>query len=311
LYDLALKPIIRISLVQEDASTLLEAKHVITTRKLKASFGLDAVVRLARRLMGLLLLQFSRISESRSLGSKSKVVSLLDELGNDGGDLRMKRSAVGDVVVLLADEVLAKDINETGSRKLSGVEPLKKTNKDVLADQREFVDHDTILSVAEGSAADLADTDESREVLWRDDRVRKGLEVEDKEASDNLSIVHRRDRAVGTRSGIISIESTTKSGHSRVGEGHIKEPWVCRRAVSEDLEGVVHDIGHQSARSDSLSERKAEDAGGSSCRRSGCRRRNSLSSISRRNLTVHHLFCTVFTTQIKKRDCFTTRRLII
>jgi len=174
-------------------------------------------------------------------------------------------------------QILAKDINKLRNRKLSALKPLKEANNNVLAHQRKLVNHNTILSIAERSAADSANTDESREVLRGNDWMREGLEVQNEKASNDLSIINRRNRAFHC-SRIVSIKSLTKSQNGRVCKWHIKQSGISRRAICEDLEGMVDDIGHKSTGSNRLTKGQTENASWS------C----SSSSRLSRDLSVHH-----------------------
>jgi hypothetical protein len=281
LYNLTLKPIIGISLVQVDPPALLESKKAFTTSKFKASLSLDTEVGFAGRHGRLLLLDFNRISESWCLSSKSEVLSLLDKLGNDGGNLRMNRSGVRNVIIARTQEVLAKDVNELRERKLGGAQPLKKTNKDVLAHQWQLMDHNTILSETEWSAADGTDTNESRKVLGGNNGMRKGFEIQNKKTCNNLCIINRRNRAIHSRSWIVCIKSGTKRRDSRIGKRHIEQRRIGGRAICKNLKGMVNNIRHQCTWGNCFAKRKTKNA-------ISCWRGYTGGSNCGRNLSIHH-----------------------
>jgi len=281
-YDLTLKPIILISFIEEDTLTLLESKKALTTSKIEACFSLDAEISGTRRGVLLLLLEIIRIGELWILSSKSKIISLSDELSNDCSNLRVQRNTIRDVVIALTQQVFAKDVDKLLSGEFSRVKPLEKTNKDVLANKRKLVDHHTVLSKAERSTANEADADESGEVLRGNHRMREGLEVQHKKACNHLSIIDRGNGTVHTGLRVVSIESCTKSQHGRVSQRHVKQISLSRRAVGKNLKGVVNDIRHQCTWGNCFAKRKTKNA---ICSWRGY----SWSSNWRRNLSRNHL----------------------
>ena len=154
-------------------------------------------------------------------------------------------------------DVAGKELGEGLGGELCCVEPRQQAEDDGLADDRELVDHHAELPQARAGVGDLCYPQEGLEELGRDHGVREALEVEDEHARDDLGVINVRDRALPGL-GVVVVEFVPQSPHSGVCDRQVEKRRVGGRAVREDLQTVVDNVGYQVSWRHGLAQRQPE-----------------------------------------------------